>query len=185
VQSTVEPPRSGGAVHHAQRSEWLRLHIIPHEPWLRRRLRRLGVAEDALEDTVQDTYLRLLNAHCVAHVRDCRSYFAQTARSVVLTQVRRTMCVSEEAHEDSFFTQLISPEPPPEMIVESRRSLARVQRVLDRMPERTREVVTLRRIEQLSVRETAERIRNSQSTVEKHLCSAMRELKSALAVTAA
>jgi RNA polymerase sigma factor (sigma-70 family) len=163
------------------RAEWLTRSILPHEPWLRRKLVRLGVADDLLNDVIQDTYVRLLNAEKVGHIRDCRSYFARTARSVVLTRVRRAACVSEEAVDQSYFAQLCSPEAGPDAVAEARGELAVVHQRLSEFSARSRRVVMLRRFEELSGRETAKLINMSQSAVEKQLASVMCELRQALA----
>jgi RNA polymerase sigma-70 factor (ECF subfamily) len=139
----------------------------------------MGVASDVLEDVVQDAYLRLLNAESVTQVRDSRSYFAKAATSVVLTHVRRARCVTEEAHDVVFFARLQSPDPSPDLELDGKRKLAKIGMTIDRMGERTRQVVILRRVEQLTCRETAERMGISERAVEKHLSAAMRRVKEA------
>jgi RNA polymerase sigma-70 factor (ECF subfamily) len=136
----------------------------------------MGVPLEMVEDVVQDAYLRLLNAASVGQVRDSRSYFARAAASVVLSQVRRNKCVKEEAHEETYFAQLPSPEPDPETVLDSKRRVEKVQKAIIELGARARDVVVMRRLEQLTGRQTAERMRISESAVEKHLSAAMRLL---------
>lgn len=185
MQLVSEARPCGGGRGKTVRAEWLKRSIMPHEPWVRGQLRRLGVADQAIEDVIQDTYVRLLNANCIAHVRDCRRYFSQTARSVVLTQARRATCVIEATvGDDAYFSQLAAPDPGPDAILEARDQLGTVRQALRGFSDRTRQILLLRRLEQLSVRETADRVRISKSTVEKSLAGATRELRCALDIHA-
>src|SRR5688500_17932381 len=89
-----------------ERGAWVRQCVMPHEPSVRQLLSRHGVKADLLEDVLQDAYLRLLSTECVAHVRDCRGYFARAARSVVLTRARRLKCVQEDTKDGDYFSDL-------------------------------------------------------------------------------
>ena len=164
-----------------RRSAWLSCSVIPHEPSVRRALSRLGVREDAIEDVLQDAYLRLLKAEDVSNVRDSRSYFARAARSVVLSRARRAKVLVEETRDDHYFSTLEAAEPGPEAAIDAHRQWAKVQSAFEDLGDRRRQVVVLRRFERLSGRETAARMAISESAVEKHLGAAMRHLRSALA----
>jgi RNA polymerase sigma-70 factor (ECF subfamily) len=163
------------------RADWLHRSVVPHEKAVRESLRRWGVPADLIEDVVHDAYLRLLNAKCIADVRNSKSYFSISARSVVVSQARRLRCVIEEPHDPDHFSSLPSVEPTGEQAFDARRKLAEVQKVYESLDARTRNVVFLRRIERLTSRETAARLAISASAVEKHLGSAMKRLKAACA----
>ena len=64
----------------------------------------------------------------------------------------------------------------PERHLTARDELRQVQAALDRMPERRREIVMLRKLEGLSQKEIAARLGVSVSTVEKQLADGMRFL---------
>ena len=58
--------------------------------------------------------------------------------------------------------------------------MARLSDAFDRLPDRCREVVWLRRVEELSQKEVAMRLGISEKTVEKHIAKGMRLLADAL-----
>lgn len=159
----------------AARAHWLREHVLPHEPWLRRWLQRRGLDQD-VEDIVQESYALLIQAERVDHVRHPRNYFCQTARSVILRKARRDAIVRIECTACGEMPDLACDSPLPDREVEARQELARVLASIDALPARTRSVFMLRRIEGLSLNATADRLGISQSSVEKHLRAAMRML---------
>ena len=59
-------------------------------------------------------------------------------------------------------------------------ALRRLADALDRLPDRCREVVWLRRVEELSQKDVASRLGISEKTVEKHIAKGMRLLADAL-----
>jgi RNA polymerase sigma factor (sigma-70 family) len=65
--------------------------------------------------------------------------------------------------------EVCTPEPSPEQQLEFREEIALVAQSLAQLPERTREVLILRRVEGLSQQETADRLHISIKTVEKHM----------------
>jgi len=66
--------------------------------------------------------------------------------------------------------------PTPERDVVARDELRRMQSAVERLPPRLREVVKLRRIEDLSAREAAERMNVTVTTVNEQLARAIRLL---------
>ncbi len=176
----VEPTILPGAA----RARWLCEQVVPHEPWLRRWLSRRGL-EHEVEDIVQESYALLIQAERVDHVRNPRNYFCQTARSVILRKARRDAIVRIECTATGEVPDLACEAPLPDAAVAARQELRLVLASLDRLPQRTREVFTLRRIEGLSLSATAARLGISQSSVEKHLRAAMRTLAELSGRTAA
>lgn len=159
-----------------ERAAWLARHVLPHEPALRSWLARTGCGGLDVDDVVQETYAVLASRPTVAHIAAPRAYAFQTARSIVLQHVRRAKVVRIDAGEEAFLLNAADDRPDPEEQVAARQELARVDAVIGALPAKCRECFTLRRIEGLSQRETAERMGISESTVEKHIGKALRAL---------
>lgn len=162
----------------ADRAVWLAEEILPHEPALRRWLReRLALPGTDADDIVQESYARLAGLDCITHVREPRAYLFTVARSVVHHHLRRAQVVAFEtvAELDGLGAEAPGTDSP-EHFACSRQQLALAHELLASLPNRCREVFSLRRIEGLSQREVAEKLRISQSTVEKHMIKALRLL---------
>lgn len=159
-----------------ERALWLSRHVLPHEPALRSWLQKRRVVGLEIDDIIQETYGRLSTAGRVDHIRDARTYTFQTAQSVIATYVRRSKIVSIQAVGDLGGLDIASDYPDPEACVADKNELQRLGEAIALLPNRVREVFVLRRVEGLAQRQVAERLRLSESTVEKHMSKALQLL---------
>jgi RNA polymerase sigma-70 factor (ECF subfamily) len=96
----------------------------------------------------------------------------QVAYSIMVSHLRRMKTVTITARADFENLGLPSPEPSPEDELAQRDELREVAEALATLPERTRDILLLRRVEHLSLRETAARLAISEKTIEKHMARA-------------
>jgi RNA polymerase sigma-70 factor (ECF subfamily) len=160
---------------------WVGRHILPLEARLRSWLRSAFPTIDA-DDVIQETYCRISALDSVAHIADPRSYFFQTARNVVLQQIRRTRVVSIEAASglSEFDQALAEDDASPERIVAGRRALARVEALIAALPDRCRQIFQLRKIEGVSQREIATRLGVTETIVENEVTRGLRRILDAM-----
>ena len=76
-------------------------------------------------------------------------------------------------------------DPGPERLTMARRELANVMRAIDALPQRLKEVIVLRSVEQLSQQECADILNITQKAVETRLYRARARLNAVLAIPAA
>jgi RNA polymerase sigma-70 factor (ECF subfamily) len=147
-------------------------------PWLRKWVQRKWPSLDA-DDVIQDVYLKLLKSPPQSEVQNARAFLMTIARSVAIDQIRRAkvraFCVPLEG--DAYDKPCS--QPLPDQRVSARQRLDLVLEHLDKLPARQRRVVTLRRVEGLSMRGVADELGLSVSAVEKLLASSMRFLAAA------
>ncbi|MDE8650190.1 RNA polymerase sigma factor [Novosphingobium album (ex Liu et al. 2023)] len=156
--------------------QWVAVHILRHEPSLRRWLRRTGVQASDIDDIVQQTYCKLSELDSVAHIIDARAYFFATARSFLLQRLRRDRVVHIQAASDQIDNQAVDQAPSPERMVGARSELNKVFEVIAALPKRYREVIELRRIEGLSQKETAKRLGLTEKSVENSLARGLKAI---------
>ncbi|WP_454886907.1 RNA polymerase sigma factor [Sphingomonas oryzagri] len=155
---------------------WVGRHILPHERQLRAWLRAAFPAID-IDDVVQESYCRIATLTRVEHIDDPRRYLFRTARNVVLEQIRRERVVSIEAA--SGLAELEeAPEDggSPERIVAGRRALERVERLIEALPDRARQVFRLRKIDGVPQREIAVRLGLTETVVENEVARGLRRI---------
>jgi len=142
-----------------------------HNGWLKNWLRaRLGNASDAA-DLAQDTFVRVLNARNAQSIREPRSYLGSIAHALMVDKFRR------RAVEQAYLAELAArPEQTidsPETRLLILETLVAVDRLLDGLGERTRQVFLAVQLEGLSYAATGARLGISLNTVKKHLARAM------------
>lgn len=164
-----------------ERARWLATQVLPHEPALRAWLsRRLGAGLE-VDDVVQEAYAVLVELPDVAHIREPRAYFFTTARSVVLQHVRRSRIVAIEAVAEIDRLDIDHDERSPDQHAIAGQELRRIGALVAALPARCREAFMLRKVQGLSQREIAARMRISENTVEKHVGKGLRLLMQSLA----
>jgi RNA polymerase sigma factor (sigma-70 family) len=157
--------------------------ILPHEADVRAWLLRSGSFAPDVDDVIQETYCRLAALESVAHIASGRAYFFRTARNVVIEKIRRARIVRIDCVTEIDALNVVDEEPSPERVVASRRELGRVQQLIEGLPERCRQIFTLRRIHGLSQRETATRLGVTENVVEMQSARGLRLILRALSET--
>ena len=160
---------------------WVARYVLPAEPGLRRWLRRAFPGCD-VDDVVQETYCRIAGMTDFDRIDDPRRYVFQTARNVVLAELRRARVVRIEAAGSAADLEgvLAADELSPDRIVGGRWLLAHVDVLLAGLPERARTAIRLRKLDGLSQRQIAERLGVSEAVVENDLSRGLRALLAGL-----
>ncbi len=156
----------------SERAIWIEQNILPHERYVRAWLSRHRAPDLEIDDVVQEMYAKIGSLDTFDHIRNPKHYALQTVHSILLNHIRRSHIVSISAVGDFSDWNLISPDANPEQQVSLREEIAEISSAIASLPERTRDVLMLRRVEGLSQRETAIRLSIAEKTVEKHLSSA-------------
>lgn len=155
---------------------WFVSEILVHEASLAAYLRRCWPRPDELHDLRQEVYVRVYEAAGKTLPSMPKSFLFATARHLMTDRLRRARVVRIDPVGDPDAWNVLVDECSPERWCGGRQVLARLARALDRLPDRCREVVWLRRVEELSQKEVAVRMGISEKTVEKHLAKGIRLL---------
>lgn len=158
---------------------WFIREILSHEAALTRYLRRAWPRGDELHDLRQETYIRIYEA--ARHVRPTspKNFLFATARHLICDRMRRGRVVSIEALGDLTELNVPADEISPERQETARQEMKRLMHALDLLHPKCREVVWLRKVDQLSQKEVARRLGISVRTVEGHIFVGMRQLADA------
>jgi RNA polymerase sigma factor (sigma-70 family) len=159
---------------------WFKREILAHEEALVRYLSRTWRNSDEILDLRQETYIRVYEAAAKSRPQFPKSFLFTTARHLMTDQIRRRRIVAIDTVGDLEALNVSVEEISPEMRASAHQELRRLARALDALPERCREVVWLRRVDDLSQKEVAARLRITQKSVEKHVMKGMKLLAQAL-----
>lgn len=157
------------------RARWLAQHIVPHErpirSWLARRTRDLDI-----DDIIQEMYARLASLENVDDIRNPRQYATQTAITVALNLARHARVIPMISMGDFEELGLASLDPSPEQAVNAQEELRELESSLQELPPLCRTAFLMRRVEGLSQKEVAEKLKISVKTVEKYMAKSVRLL---------
>ena len=152
-----------------ERGRWLARHLLPHEKFIRARLRRMNVHGLDIDDVIQEVYARIVSQPSLEAIKSPVQYAMRTATGIVIDHIRHARVIPINAVENLDHLEIGAPGASAEQQMEFREEIAAVAQFLAQLPNRTREVLILRRIEGLSQRQTSERLGISVKTVEKHM----------------
>lgn len=129
-----------------------------------------------VDDLVQDTFLRIVRRGHVEELENFQAYAFQTAASVIKDRLRRRKVRDADNHI-SFEPEAHGGEvPSAEASYLAREALRRTTLTLMELPELTRHVFVLRRIEGLPYKEIGLRLGISVSAANKHMVRAIQHL---------
>ncbi len=149
-------------------------------PALLRYFERRGVAASDVEDAAQEVFAHLARRDGVAAIERLDAYLFETAANVAIDYHRRGATRRVGAH-DAYDEAVHALEDfSPERVYCGREELSGLLRGLRELPERTRNVFILARLENLKQAEIARRLGVSLSGVEKHLARAVAHLSDRL-----
>nr|WP_314431627.1 sigma-70 family RNA polymerase sigma factor [uncultured Brevundimonas sp.] len=139
-------------------------------------LRRSASRADA-EEMVQDLFVRLLRRADLLSLENIDGYVFEAAANMARDRGRYEQARGHGRHVE--IDDLVAPSEAPgaEQIVAGKQRLQRMLTALNALPPRARQVVILRRFENLTYPQIARRLGISVSAVEKHMTRAMTALR--------
>ncbi len=151
------------------------LHRAFREPLLRFFARRVPDAA-AAEDLVQQVFERLVQRGDYESIEKTRGFVYRVAENIFADHARRAAVRRSNAHDQFNESLHAGVDFSPEHVLAKKERLARVMNILQALPERTRIIFVLRRIEGWKYQDIAKRFEISVSAVEKHVERAVEQL---------
>jgi RNA polymerase sigma-70 factor (ECF subfamily) len=153
------PPQDPETAH------WFAAEVQPHEASLRSYLRGKFPAHPDLDDLVQETYARLLQAREHGTVHQPKAFLFATARNAAFDYFRRRQVVTIDGIEHLELLPVLEDRPGIPEAVAHDQELQLLANAIEALPPRCRQVLTLRKIFGLSHKEIAAQLGVSEHTV--------------------
>ncbi|WP_369062070.1 RNA polymerase sigma factor [Caulobacter sp. 73W] len=159
---------------------WFIANVLPHErAYLSQALRFTSDREEAKE-LVQEAYARVLGMEAWRGLTAPRAYVLTVVRNLAVERLRRSRVVDirHVAAFDAF--DLADPDPDPQEQTLMRDRLRAVLRALETLPAKYRDILVMRRFQEMPPRGIADRLGISLSTLEKRLARGLELLAEAV-----
>ncbi|MDH1631001.1 RNA polymerase sigma factor [Pseudomonas mosselii] len=124
-------------------------------------------------DLVQDSFLRLAEQQRHEPIENAQAYLYRTAHNLMIDHVRQQQRRKTDTVPHEAFEAIIEDGPELEEQAVREQHLRRLQAILGELPERTREIFRLNRLEGMTHAEVARHLGISDSSVQKHLAKAL------------
>jgi len=142
---------------------------------------RVCKSSSEVPDLRQETYVRVCESATKLRPRVPKAFLFTTARNLVIDKRRRERVVCIDYTQVGASPELTIDELTPERRLADRQDLQRLTRAFDSLPEKTRSVIWLRRVEGLSQREAAASLGMDEGALEGHMIRGLRSLAKAVA----
>jgi RNA polymerase sigma factor (sigma-70 family) len=161
----------------SEQARWFAEEVQPHEAALRSYLRHKFPAHPDLDDLVQETYARLLQAREQGAVRAPKSFLFATARNAAYDFFRRRRIVAIDGLAELELLPVLEERPGiPEALCHDQ-DLQLLAEAIQALPTRCRHVLTLRKIYGCSHSEIAARLGISEHTVNAQIAAGVFRLR--------
>lgn len=156
----------------SDQTPWFTAELAPHEPALRAYLHGLAAPSD-IDDLVQETYARLLRARERGPISSPRGLLFATARNAARDLFRRRATANTFPITETVESRVFDDAPGVAETVSRRQEADLLTAAIAAIPPRCREILVLRKFENLSHREIAQRLGIAEHTVEAQLTKAL------------
>ena len=153
------PPRD------SEHSAWFAEHVQPHEPALRAWLQSRFGYQLILDDIVQEACVRVWQARAQGELHAPKAFLFATARNLALDYLRRHHVARTSGLVENDLSNVLDEQDDIPETVARNQELALLTEAIQTLPERCRQIFTLRTVYGLTQRDIGEKLGISDRTV--------------------
>lgn len=124
-------------------------------------------------DLVQESFLRLAEQQDREHIDNSPAYLYRTAHNLLIDHVRQQLRRKTDSVPHEAMAEVLDERPSVEEETAVEQHRRRLHAAIGELPEKTREIFRLNRLEGLTHAEVARQLEISDSSVQKHLAKAL------------
>jgi len=156
-------------------SRWFAAEVQPHVAELRAWLRGKFPALADPDNLVQEAMTRVWQAHEAGPVQSARALLFTTGRNLAFDELRRRQIVTFDSVAEMSELPVYEDTPTAADAAARNQELEILTKAIQSLPERCRQVLTLRKIYGLSQKEIATQLGIAEHTVEAQIATGMRK----------
>lgn len=149
--------------------------FLEHQTAIRRVIARYCAHPEDIEDLAQHTFLRGFAAETKTRIREPKAFLLRIARNLALSEIKRHGRRFTDSLEDCEISEVLKDDrqASAEDRLDATRKLAALSMAVAQLPPDCRDVLLMRKVEQLRFKQIATRLNVSVSTVEKRVAKAL------------
>jgi RNA polymerase sigma factor (sigma-70 family) len=156
------------------RARWFADEVHRHDGQLRAYLRGSYPAVRDVDDVVQESYLRMWKAKPAHPIASAKSFLFQVARNVAIDVLRRKESSATESVVDFDTLPVLEDSADIATALSRREKIDLLTEALAQLPDRTREVMFMRKFENRPQKDVAALLGVAERTVEARLAKGMK-----------
>jgi RNA polymerase sigma factor (sigma-70 family) len=157
-------------------ARWFNDEARPHEPMLRAWLRSRFPDEADVDDLVQESMVRILRARETQEIASPKAFLFATARNLAVERLRKQVRHATLSLGDLDELGVLDDGKDVAMAVERSEELEFLTQAIQSLPDRCRQIITLRKIYGMSQKDIARELGISENTVVNQGTIGMRKL---------
>lgn len=146
-------------------TRWFAAHVQPHEAMLRAWLAQGFGPRLAVDDVVQEAFIRVLRARETGELQAPRAFLFAIARNLALDQLRRHAVSRTDSLVEADLSNVLDDHASIPETVAREQERALLTEAIQTLPERCRQIMTLRLVYGLAQRVIGEKLGISDRTV--------------------
>ena len=152
-----------------EQARWFSEQVQPHDAMLRAWLHSRFPGELDIDDIIQETYLRILRARATKSLSSAKAFIFATARNLAVDRLRRRKFLRTEPLVDNEVLSVLEEGDGIPAAIAHSQELELLTEAIQSLPDRCRQIFTLRKVYGLSQKKIAEQLGLSENTVSAQL----------------
>jgi RNA polymerase sigma factor (sigma-70 family) len=156
-------------------TQWFTDEVQPHASQLKAYLRGSFPSVRDVDDVVQESCLRVWKTRSAQPIRSAKSFLFQVARNLAIDILRKDRTTAGESPVDFSTLSVFEDAPDAADALSRQEKIDLLTQALATLPDHTREIVFLRKLQGFPQREVAARLGIAERTVETQLARGMKK----------
>lgn len=149
----------------SEQGKWFEEQLLPHEPMLRSWLSSRFPRHIDVDDVIQEAYVKVLTAQKKAPIKAPKAFLFATARNHALNKVRASAIRGENQRLDFDSCEIMDGCAGVAETISRNQELEILTKAIQALPDRCRQIFTLRKVYGMPQREIAKKLGISARTV--------------------
>lgn len=175
--SPIIPSDESAEARAAERARWFAAEVQPYRSSLREYVRAAFPTLGDAEDVVQESFFRLWRLKTETQIRSAKAFLFTVARNIALDTVRRARVSPVFAVPDLAALPVMEEGADVRGAASRSEDVALLAEALQTLPPRCREIIILRKFQNLPQKEVAARLGISELTVQEQVYRGLRRME--------